>query len=107
MRERKVVKSMANGTKQKTKTIPKFKTIDEEKKFWDTHDLADYWGDFRPVKVSFAKNLSRGITIRLDDRTLNKLRLQARNQGIGPTTLIRMWILERLRESGDRPISSP
>ena len=77
--------------------IPEFKSREEEAKFWDTHDLTDYWDEFKPVKVRFAKNLSEGITIRFDPQTLAKLREQARKKGMGPTTLARMWILERLQ----------
>ena len=77
--------------------IPEFKSRQEEAEFWDTHDLADYWDELKPVKVRFAKNLSEGITIRFDPETLAKLREQARKKGMGPTTLARMWILEHLQ----------
>jgi len=77
--------------------IPEFKSRQEEAEFWDTHDLADYWDEFKPVKVRFARNLSEGITIRFDPETLAKLREQARKKGMGPTTLARMWILEHLQ----------
>ena len=79
--------------------IPEFKNYKEEADFWDTHSTADYEGEFRPVEVRFAKNLSKGITVRLDPKTLVKLREMAHNKGIGPTTLTRMWILERLKET--------
>ena len=69
----------------------------EEAQYWDTHDLADHWGEFKPVKVRYAKNLSEGITIRFDKETLEQLRREAQAKGIGPTTLARMWILERLK----------
>lgn len=78
--------------------IPKFKSRDEEAEFWDTHDLADYWDEFKPVEVHFAKNLSEGITIRLNPQTLAELRTRAHEKGVGPTTLARMWIIEHLRE---------
>jgi hypothetical protein len=88
-----------NVTKLKPKeAIPEFKSREDEAEFWDTHDLADYWDEFEPVKVKFAKNLSEGITVRFDRETLASLRAQARDQGIGPTTLVRMWVLERLRQ---------
>ena len=38
--------------------IPEFKSREEEAEFWDTHDLADYWREFKTVKARFAKNLS-------------------------------------------------
>ena len=77
--------------------IPQFASIEEEAEFWDTHDTTDYEDEFKPVKLRVAKNLSEGITIRLDPDTLDQLRSRAHDQGIGPTTLARMWILERLK----------
>jgi len=81
--------------------IPAFATREDEAAFWDTHDFADYQEEFTPVRVRFAQNLSAGITIRLDPRKLEKLRQEAHQRGIGPTTLARMWILERLQETGE------
>lgn len=87
--------------KMKTKTtkkIPVFSSREEEAKFWETHNIADFMDELKPVKVRFAKNLSEGITIRFDQPTLNKLREIANDKGLGPTTLARMWILEHLRQ---------
>jgi predicted DNA binding CopG/RHH family protein len=78
--------------------IPEFTTLEEEARFWDTHSTADYEHEFRPVRTRFAKRLSTGVTIRLDPDTLQQLRTLAHERGIGPTTLIRMWVLERLKE---------
>lgn len=69
---------------------------EEVARFWDTHSFVDYLGKLKPVKVRFAKNLSEGITIRFDEKTLSKLRKKAESKGIGPTTLARMWIRDRL-----------
>jgi hypothetical protein len=88
-------------TKRKNKNrIPEFNSIKEEAAFWDTHDTTDFEDEWEPVKVRFAKNLSEGITIRFDPVTLAELRSRANEQGIGPTTLARMWILEHLRDIG-------
>lgn len=81
---------------QKKNTIPEFKNRKEMAEFWDTHDFTDYKDEFKPIKVRFAKNLSEGITIRLDPQTLSKLRSHAKKQGIGPTTLARMWVIRQL-----------
>ncbi len=83
----------------KVSRIPRFASREEEAEFWDTHDITEYQDELKPVRVRFAKNLSEGITIRLDPETLRELRTRAREKGIGPTTLARMWILERLKES--------
>ena len=82
--------------KKNTSKIPKFKNLEEEAKFWDTHDTTNFMDEFKPVKVKFAKNLSQGITVRFDPTTLTSLRKEANKKGVGPTTLVRMWIMEKL-----------
>lgn len=64
--------------------------------------MADYWDEMKPVKVEVAMDLSVGITVRFDEHTLRELRRRAREMGIGPTTLIRLWVLERLRQETKR-----
>lgn len=83
-------------TKQKSR-IPDFKSRAEMAEWFDTHDLADYQDEFKTVKVRFAKNLSVGLNVRLDPRSLEQLRSVAHEKGIGPTTLARMWIMEHLK----------
>lgn len=88
--------------KQHTSRIPTFQSLEEEAEFWDTHDFTDYKDEFKPVKVRFAKklsNLSETLNIRLDLEDVLKLRQEAHKKGIGPTTLIRMWVREHLHES--------
>ncbi len=85
-------------TERPTKSrIPTFPSVEEEAEFWDTHDTTDFEDEFKPVKVRFAKNLSHGLTIRLDPETLAKLRREASQKGIGPTTLVRMLVMEHLQ----------
>ncbi len=78
--------------------IPEFRSREEEAEWFDTHDMADYQDEFKTVKVRFAKNLSDTVNMRLYRATLDALREEARDQGIGPTTLARMWIREHIRE---------
>ena len=73
-----------------------------EAEFWDTHDITDYLDELTPVEVRFAKNLSEGLHIRLEPDTLAQLRREAKQKGIGPTTLARMWIMERLQNGSGR-----
>ncbi|MBI3330419.1 MAG: hypothetical protein HYZ81_27380 [Nitrospinae bacterium] len=97
-------------TKKKPTTprrIPEFSSIEEEAAFWDTHSTADYEDEFTPVRVRFAKRLSQGVTIRFDAGTLQRVRTLAHEQGIGPTTLIRMWVLERLKQKEVSPHHAP
>ncbi len=84
---------------QHTSRIPEFKNRQEMAEWFDTHDIADYQDEFKTVKVRFAKklsNLSETLHIRLDPEDVVKLRQEAHKTGIGPTTLVRMWVREHL-----------
>ncbi|MBI2443587.1 MAG: hypothetical protein HYV40_06830 [Candidatus Levybacteria bacterium] len=95
------MKQIKNKQKEKIKSrIPEFSSLEEEARWFETHSIADYLEEFKPVKVKFAKNLSEGVTIRLDEKTLGKLRSHAHKKGVGPTTLARMWIIENLERIG-------
>ena len=48
------------------------------------------------VQVEVKKPLDKVIPVRLSADKWEELRREARELGIGPTTLARMWILERL-----------
>lgn len=77
--------------------IPEFDSHAEEAKWFETHSIANHMDELKPVKARFAKNLSEGLHIRLDPESMGKLRQEAHEKGIGPTTLVRMWVLEQLR----------
>lgn len=82
--------------------IPKFKSFEEEAKFWDTHDTTELLDELSEVKnVKFPKPHKRLISVRMDDVQIRSLKKIATTKGIGYLTLMRMWIVERLsRERG-------
>ena len=43
-----------------------------------------------------ARSLIHTLAVRLDARTIDRLAAVARKKGLGPSTLARMWLLERL-----------
>jgi hypothetical protein len=89
---------ISNRKKNKKKSrIPEFSNYGKEARWWENHNLADYQDEFKSVKVRFAKNLSEGLHIRLDKETLLRLRYEAKEKGIGPTTLVRMLVKEHFR----------
>jgi len=79
--------------------IPDFRNREEEAAFWDTHDFTEFLDETRPVRLRVGKNLSEGLTVRLDPKDREELERRATEQGIGPSTLVRMWIKERLRQA--------
>ena len=62
----------------------------EESDVWDETDEV--------VQVEVKKPLDKVIPVRLSAEKWEELRKEARELGVGPTTLARMWILERLRQ---------
>ncbi|MHB8618240.1 MAG: CopG family antitoxin [Chloroflexota bacterium] len=89
---------MAQHKETESKTIPRFSNEAEAGEFWDTHSPLDFGDDFKPVDTKFARQLiKRGLTVKLSEESIGELREVARERGIGPSTLARMWILERLR----------
>ena len=50
------------------------------------------------VQVELKKPLDKVIPVRLSSDKWEELRKEAQELGVGPTTLARMWILERLRQ---------
>ncbi len=85
-------------TEKKMKKIPNFKSEDEERKFWETHDIVSYEPGLKKVKVTFPKPRKKLISLRLDEEQLNRLKELSSKKGIGYQTMIRIWIQERLNE---------
>ncbi len=83
-------------SKKENNRIPNFKSIAAEAHFWDTHDTTDFEREFTPIEVKFAQNLSEALNVRFESEDVAKIRQQASKKGIGPTTLVRMWVKEHL-----------
>lgn len=80
--------------------IPSFKSRDEEAAFWASHDLTEFMGDeLQPVEAVVKGELAERLTVRLDQEDRRELERQARELGVGPSTLVRMWVKERLSKT--------
>ncbi len=78
-----------------------FKDREKEATFWEKN-FRETWKLGKPIKVKFAKNLSTTLNIRLDPKILSDVRVQANKKGLGPTQLVRMWIMEKLQTGNFR-----
>ena len=63
--------------------------IDQGGDAWDETDEV--------VQVEVKKPLTMVIPVRLSEEKWAQVRAEAKELGIGPSTLVRMWVLERLR----------
>jgi hypothetical protein len=62
----------------------------EDHDAWDENDQV--------VQAIVKKPLDKVIPVRLPSDKWEQIRQEAKELGVGPTTLTRMWILERLRQ---------
>ena len=86
-------------------SIPAFNTYEEEANFWDTHSITDFKAETETVKVSATRGLSANVQVRFDPETDHELEAIARERGMKKATLIRTWVLERLRQDRNRHAS--
>jgi predicted DNA binding CopG/RHH family protein len=86
--------------KKKLKDIPKFKTEDEEREFWATHDSTDYfdWDKAKPMIFPNLKPTTRTISLRLPGSMLDRLKVAANKRDVPYQSLIKMFLKERLDE---------
>lgn len=78
------------------KIIPEFKTIEEARNFWDSHDFTDFAGNTGEAKVIFIRPKKAQVTFRLDPADVKKLKEIAEDKGLSYTSLVRMWVKEKL-----------
>jgi predicted DNA binding CopG/RHH family protein len=84
--------------------IPEFASREEEREFWDTHDLSDYWDQWKPSKLNFKLEPMEQITVTIDAHTMTRIRAEAKERGIDPAILIHIYVLEHFQHQ-DRAAS--
>jgi predicted DNA binding CopG/RHH family protein len=78
--------------------VPKFKSLKEERKFWDTHDSTEYHDDFKITEtVVFVRPKKEVISLRLEPKFIRRLRELADKEGLPPTTYARMLIVKSIQ----------
>ncbi|MBM3127717.1 MAG: hypothetical protein FJ009_03680 [Chloroflexi bacterium] len=83
--------------KNKTKTMPKHRSLHETVEFFETHDMGDYM-DAMP-EAHFDINLQRRThVIALDDDLADKVTAIARAKHVPSQTLINSWLREKIME---------
>ena len=66
-------------------------------KFWDTHDLADYWEQTEPAE--FEVDIQSEVVYYPVDNVLSaQIAAAAQRRGVSPETLLNLWVQEKLRE---------
>jgi hypothetical protein len=84
-------------TKSKSENLPRFGSLDELVKFFDTHDLGEYWTEM--PEAHFEVDIKRKTHLfAIDTGLANKLTEIAKNRETSSATLINAWLKEKIRE---------
>lgn len=81
------------------KRIPKIKSEQEERKFWQTHDSTDYvdWSKAkRGIKFPNLKLTTKPITLRLPLSMIDRLKIEAHKMDMPYQTFIKQLIWKGL-----------
>jgi hypothetical protein len=81
------------------KKIPTFKNIKEEALFWDTNDIGDFMGELHVVTGAYVGSDEKKttMTIRLTPSLKKKLDHVASAYDISTSSLVRMWMVDKLQ----------
>ena len=80
------------------KKVPDFKTEDEEREFWSTHDSTDYIDWSKTVKAGPFPNLKRTeglIELRVSDPMMKNLKTLAKENDV--SALVQRYVAEGIK----------
>ena len=93
------------------KKVPKFKSEEEEARFWETHSSLDYPEEFTEVEKPFEfapallekaakrkEERKRHLTLRMGQHQIDLAKVIAKYRGLGYQTLMRVWVIEGIHK---------
>ena len=83
------------------KKVPAFKTEQEERKFWETHDSSKYF-DLSKAESVIMPNLkpsTQTISLRLPQGLLDSIKVEANKRDMPYQSLIKVWLARDVQES--------
>jgi predicted DNA binding CopG/RHH family protein len=82
------------------KKIPVFKSEEEEREYWATHDSTEFidWSKARKSTLSNLKPSLKTISIRLPEIMIEELKLLANKRDVPYQSLMKMFIAERVEQ---------
>lgn len=86
------------------KQVPEFRSEDEEREFWATHDSAAYidWSHAKRRKFPNLKPSLRTISLRLPVSMIEDLKMLANKRDVPYQSLLKVFLAERLERERRR-----
>ncbi len=87
-------------SKPSLKPIPKFASEADERRFWETHDSADYvdWSQAAVVSLPNLKPSTETISLRLPAPLLSDLKALANKRDVPYQSLLKVFVADRVAE---------
>lgn len=89
--------------KKKKFKFPNFNKMSykEEAEWWDSHDWGEFWDELEDVDivVEMEKPRDETIVLRVQKQVKDRIDMFARGLGLNLSTLVRMWLMEKLQEN--------
>jgi len=85
----------------KARKVPKFKTEDEERAFWENHDSSDYvdWKQAESVSMPNLKPSTKTISLRLPEGLLDSIKIEANKRDMPYQSLIKSWLADDVKQN--------
>jgi predicted DNA binding CopG/RHH family protein len=79
------------------KSIPKFRSEAEERRFWETHDSSSHidWSKAERARLPNLKPSTTSISLRLPVTLLDRIKVAANKRDVPYQSLIKTWLAEK------------
>ena len=83
---------------KKLKTVSRFNSEAEERRFWETHDSTDYvdWSKAQRARFPNLKLSTKSISLRLPEGLLDRIKVAANKRDVPYQSLIKVWLTEKV-----------
>ena len=80
------------------KKIPQFRSEDEERDFWQSHDSTEYvnWKKAERITLANLKPSVKTISLRLPESMLEELKLLANKRDVPYQSLVKVFLSDRI-----------
>ena len=85
---------------KKLKSLPAFANEVEERKFWETHDSADYvdWHKAERARFPNLKPTTTAISLCVPVSLLDRIKIAANKRDVPYQSLIKAWLAEKVEK---------
>jgi predicted DNA binding CopG/RHH family protein len=85
---------------KKNRSIPQFKSEDEERDFWSENDSSDYvdWKKAQVIRFPNLKPSTKTISVRFPEILLDDLKILANKRDVPYQSLLKIFVAERVEE---------